>query len=75
LGIFAALLSYGLHLKDESGLTMAVFLYLLSIMVVRRLYFSEKSLQTGHKTVILGLGTYIFTWAAIWIFLYTLMPY
>lgn len=54
---------------------MATFLYLLSIMVVRRLYVSEKSLQTGGKTVILGLGTYIFAWAAIWIFLYTLMPY
>jgi hypothetical protein len=75
LGILAALLSYGLHLKGSSGLTVAAFLYLLSIMVVRRLYFSEKSLQTGNKTVILGLGTYIFAWAAIWIFLYTLMPY
>ena len=69
------MLSYVLHLKGSAGLTLAALLYLLSIMVVRRVYFNEKSLQTGGKTVILGLGTYIFAWASIWIFLYTLMPY
>jgi len=75
LGVLAALLCYGLQLKGSTGISLAAFLYLLTLIVVRRLYYGAKELQTGHKTVILGLGTYIFTWATIWIFLYTIRPY
>ncbi|MEM3005067.1 MAG: hypothetical protein QXO25_05135 [Candidatus Bathyarchaeia archaeon] len=75
MAVLAALLCYLLQLKGSSGLSLAAFIYLLSVIVVRRLYYGVKELQTGHKTVMLGLGTYIFTWATIWIFLYTLRPY
>ncbi|MBS7623120.1 hypothetical protein KEJ39_05530 [Candidatus Bathyarchaeota archaeon] len=75
VAVLAALLCYFLQLKGSSGLSMAAFIYLLTVIVVRRLYYSVKELQTGRKTVMLGLGTYIFTWATIWIFLYTLRPY
>jgi len=71
MGVLAALLCYGLQLRGSTGLSVAAFLYLLTVIFVRRHYYGSKELQTGHKTVILGLGTYIFTWATIWIFLYT----
>jgi len=49
---------------------------LLTIMSVKSLlHYGEKELQTGHKAVTLGLGTYILTWAALWILIYTLIPY
>jgi len=76
VAILAALLCYGLQLKGSSGVTLAAFLYLLTIMSVKSLlHYGEKELQTGHKAVTLGLGTYILTWAALWILIYTLIPY
>jgi hypothetical protein len=75
LGVVAGLLCYLLQLKGSIGITVAALLYLLSITVVRRRYYDRPELQTGHKAVMLGVGTYVFTWAALWIFLYTLNPY
>jgi hypothetical protein len=72
LGILAALLCYILRLRDTTGIIFAAFLYMLSVIVIKNLRYGEEELQVGRKRLTLGVGTYIFTWAFVWIFLYTL---
>ncbi|WP_455278094.1 hypothetical protein [[Eubacterium] cellulosolvens] len=75
LGILAALLCYILRLRDTTGIIFAAFLYMLSVIVIKNLRYGEEELQVGRKRLTLGVGTYIFTWAFVWIFLYTLWTY
>ncbi|MGQ9542558.1 MAG: hypothetical protein ACUVTM_00505 [Candidatus Bathyarchaeia archaeon] len=76
LAILAALLCYILQLRGSNGLMLAASIYILSIVLFKNiLRYGEGDLQGRHKVTILGLGTYIFTWAAVWILLYTLNPY
>ncbi|MBS7650778.1 MAG: hypothetical protein QXL25_06480 [Candidatus Bathyarchaeia archaeon] len=76
LAVLTAFLCYILQLRGSNGLALAALIYLLSVIVFKNiLRYGEVELQGKYKVTILGLGTYIFTWAAIWILLYTLNPY
>lgn len=75
LGVIVALLCYFLQLKGSTGVSLAAFIYLLSVILVKRFTYMRKGFESGGKTVILGAGTYIFTWAGLWILLYSLIPY
>ena len=75
LGILAGILCYLLRLRDTTGIIFAVFLYLVSVIVIKNLRYGEEELSVGRKRLTLGIGTYIFTWAFIWILLYTLWTY
>jgi len=51
-------------------------IYILSYLYVRYvLHYGEGELKGKYKPVMLGLGTYVFVWAACWVLLYTLFPY
>jgi len=51
-------------------------IYILSYLFVRYvLHYGEGELKGKYKSVMLGLGTYVFVWAASWVLLYTLFPY
>jgi hypothetical protein len=76
LGVLAAVLLVTLELKGTTGIILMVVLYVISYLVVRHgLRYGESELKGKQKAVTLGVGTYIFTWAAVWILLYTLYPY
>ena len=76
LGALAAVLLMALKMFGYVGIIIMVAVYLFSYLVVRYvLKYGETELKGKHKAVTLGVGTYIFIWAAMWIFLYTLYPY
>jgi len=76
LAVLAALICFLLQLKENRGIAAAAALYILSYMVVRyALNYGEEELKGKYKAATLGLGTYIFVWAAFWIIFYTLSPY
>jgi hypothetical protein len=75
LAIIAGLLCYILRLRDTTGIIFGIFLYMLSVIVIKNLRYGEKELQDGRKIITLGIGTYIFTWAFVWTLLYTFWTY
>lgn len=75
LAILAGILCYLLRLRDTTGIIFAVFLYLVSVIVIKNLRYGEEELSVGRKRLTLGIGTYIFTWAFVWILLYTFWTY
>ncbi|MBS7645898.1 MAG: hypothetical protein QXR65_05550 [Candidatus Bathyarchaeia archaeon] len=76
LAILAGASSYILHLKGVQGISVMMLLYIVSYYVVRYgLRYGEAELKGRNKAVMIGIGTYIFVWAATWILLYTLNPY
>ena len=76
LGIFAGVLCYILRVKGLNGIFLMAMIYIISYGVVRGGFrYGDKELKGRRRRVILGLGTYIFLWALIWILLYTLKPY
>jgi len=51
-------------------------IYVLSYLFVRYvLRYGEVELKGKYKSVMLGLGTYVFVWASSWVLLYTLFSY
>lgn len=55
---------------------MAAAIYLASCgMVQYGLRYGETELRGKNKLLVIGVGTYIFTWAAVWVFLYTVGKY
>jgi len=76
LGAALAALLMVLKLKGTLGVTLMVAVYIVSYLMVRYgLKYGEVELKGRHKVATLGIGTYIFTWAVVWILLYTLYPY
>ena len=76
LGGIVAVLLMVLKANGSTGIWIAIFAYFISYLIVRRiLKFGETELKGKYKTVTLGIGTYIFTWALVWILLFTLYPY
>ena len=76
LAILVGTLSYVLHLKGIQGLSTMMLFYIISYYIVRYgLKYGEAELKGKNKIVMIGIGTYIFVWAATWILLYTLNPY
>lgn len=76
LAILVGILSYILHLKGIQGLSTMILFYIISYYIVRYgLKYGEAELKGKNKIVMIGIGTYIFVWAATWILLYTLNPY
>jgi hypothetical protein len=62
-----------LNLRGSDGIFMAIIIYMISYIVFKNFFkYGEAELKGKHKLVTLGAGTYIFVWAALWIFLYTL---
>jgi len=73
LGIIAALICFALNIRGSDGIFMAIIIYMFSYIIFKNIFrYGEKELKGKHKLVTLGAGTYIFTWAALWILLYTL---
>jgi hypothetical protein len=52
----------------------AAIIYVLSVITIPLIYDAE-DLGGKYRFLMLGLGTYVFVWAMIWIALYTLYPY
>ncbi|MEM2122614.1 MAG: hypothetical protein QXE79_03155 [Candidatus Bathyarchaeia archaeon] len=76
LAILVGGLSYILHLRGFQGLSTMILFYIASYYIVRYgLKYGEVELKGKNKAVMIGIGTYIFVWAATWILLYTLNPY
>ncbi len=76
LGGIAAILLITIQAKGEIGIAVMIAVYVFSYLVVRYgLRYSQADLKGKNKAVTLGVGTYIFTWAALWVLLYTLYPY
>jgi hypothetical protein len=76
LGALIAVTFMGLEVKGTIGIVIMVVVYVISYMIVRHgLKYGETELKGKHKAATLGIGTYIFTWAIVWILLYTLYPY
>ena len=76
LGIVAGVLCHLLKMKGSDGISLMVLIYLSSYFMVKYGWrYTEEELKGRNKSVLLGVGTYIFLWAATWIFLYTLYPY
>jgi len=76
LGALIAVVLMTLEIKGTMGIVLMVGVYVISYLIVRYgLRFGETELKGKHKAATLGIGTYIFTWAIVWILLYTLYPY
>ena len=71
LSIFSAVICVLLRFGIE-GMGVGTAIYLLSYIIVRYEIKPEVSLGK-NQTYFLGLGTYIFTWLALWILFYTLL--
>ncbi len=76
IAILVGTLSYILHLEGTQGISIMALFYILSYYLVRYGFkYGEAELKGKNKIVMIGIGTYIFIWAATWILLYTLNPY
>ncbi|MEM2901722.1 MAG: hypothetical protein QXO32_03195 [Candidatus Bathyarchaeia archaeon] len=76
LGILAGVVCFTLKMKGVQGFSTMVLVYVISYLIVKHGFrYGEKELKGKYKTVMIGIGTYIFTWAATWILLYSLSPY
>jgi len=76
LALTIGFLSYILHLSGFQGLSFMILFFIISYYVVRYGFkYGETELKGKNKIVMIGIGTYIFVWAATWVFLYTLKPY
>lgn len=76
LGMLAGVACFVLRLRGMDGFSTMIFLYIISYLIVKHgLKYGEKELKGKNKIIMVGIGTYIFTWASSWILLYTLMPY
>jgi len=76
LGAMIAVVLMMLEIKGTMGIVLMVVVYIISYLTVRNgLKYGETELKGKHKAATLGVGTYIFTWAIVWILLYTLYPY
>jgi hypothetical protein len=76
LAILVGALSYIFHLRGLQGLSTMMLFYIISYYIVRYGFrYGEAELKGKNKAVMIGIGTYIFVWAATWILLYTLNPY
>jgi hypothetical protein len=76
LGIIVGVVCFMFRMQGMEGVSTMVLVYILSYLVVKHGFrYGEKELKGKYKTVMVGIGTYIFTWAATWILLYSLNPY
>jgi len=76
LGATTALLLIALQVKGSIGIVAMIVVYVFSYLIVRYgLRYSETDLKGKNKAITLGIGTYIFSWAIVWVLLYTLYPY
>jgi len=74
LALLTGLLDYRLQLHGFEGILIAAAIYAVSCAWVRFVH-TEAELGGKHKFLSIGVGTYVFTWAAVWVFLYTLWRY
>ena len=76
LGALIAVILMALEIKGTTGMVLMIVVYIISYLIVKHgLKYGETELKGKHKAATLGVGTYIFAWAVIWILLYTLYPY
>ena len=76
LAIVVGALSFFLGMEGTEGLWFMIIMYIFSYLVVKHgLKYGEKELKGRNKTVMIGIGTYIFIWALVWILLNTLHTY
>jgi len=76
LAILSALICFVLRLKGDAGVAVALAVYVASYFLIRYgLKYGEVELKGKQRAVMLGSGTFVFVWAAIWILLFTLHPY
>ena len=76
LALFTGILCFSLRMRGMEGFSMMIFMYIISYLLVKHWFkYGQKELKGKNMAVMVGIGTYIFTWAAMWILLYTLMPY
>ncbi|MEM4246045.1 MAG: hypothetical protein QW390_01975 [Candidatus Bathyarchaeia archaeon] len=73
LAIATGVLSFRLGLDGTEGLWLMIITYILSYLAVKHVMkYGEKELKGRNKPVMIGIGTYIFTWALVWVLLNTL---
>ena len=71
LSIFSAIACILLQFSVE-GIGVGIAIYLISYLLAK--YVIKPDVSLGKNEIyLLGLGTYIFTWLALWILLYTLL--
>ncbi len=76
LAILSALICFILRLKGDAGIAVALIVYAASYLLVRYgLGYGEAALKGKQRAVMLGSGTFVFVWAAVWMLLFTLHPY
>lgn len=76
LAIVAGFLSFFLKTSGTEGFWIMIIIFLFSYFIVKYgLKYGEKELKGKNKTVMIGIGTYIFIWALVWILLNTLYTY
>jgi len=76
LAILSALICFVLRLKGDAGIAAAFVVYVASYFLVRYgLGYGEVELKGKQRAVMLGSGTFVFVWAAVWMLLFTLYPY
>jgi len=76
LALVAGGLCFALRLAGTEGLWVAIIVFLVSYLAVKYGFkYADKELKGKNKRVMIGIGTYIFIWAMVWILLYTLFPY
>lgn len=76
LGIIAGTLCFISRLAGIEGIWLMITIFIISYLIVKYgLKYGEKELKGKNKTVMIGIGTYIFIWALCWILLYTLFSY
>lgn len=76
LAISTGVMCFLLRMVGMEGFSTMIFMYIISYLVVKHGFrYGEKELKGRNKPVMIGIGTYIFAWAATWILLYTLNPY
>ena len=79
LGIIAAVISTVISLlRDElsiatfmNGLTVALFVYLVSYYVLKAVFRTKVEKQS--KIMTMGIGIYFFTWLVMWILIYSIL--
>lgn len=74
LALLTALLVHRLRLDGLEGISLAAGIYLASCAWVKYGH-SNADLGGKYKYLTIAVGTYVFVWAASWVFLFTLWRY